>query len=283
MILNPETKNKIKNYLLKNTTYTIKEIEAIPEKSLEATYIRIKDCLKKYPQKIIDYYHANPTIKTKYTIEEIYKMNYNELDDLMNKLGLKKSRKKKQQTNNTGATIATDTQTYIQMTLDFSNTEKKTIPKESFQITPTAERDFEYLTPEEIAQMYPGEEYSKEELQEKGFYTAEVQNPLLNKSELIKIIIPTKFTISNHELDEYFLYELTLLELKVLYTLTSITDYKKTDIKDLPEKLKRIKLKVYGKTISKEKLLILTVAELNILLNIISKLSLNDEMRLKKQ
>ena len=167
MFLSEREKTNIIEYLTNNTNYSIDYLRGIKNHSqLFSMYKRIKERMHKYPIEIIEYYNNHPEIYVRPTDEEIKKMSYNELAELRKYLGIKKLTKKVVKTEQAEA-VAKKAHKVL---------EEKSITELATEIIISntnyeREHDFEhesFLTKEEIAMMYPGEELSADELADLG-------------------------------------------------------------------------------------------------------------------
>lgn len=263
MALGKHRRQEIINFLCNNTTYSFEEITNKPDNQLEAFYNKVKRCLTSYPLDILEYYQKNPLVFPQYRMEDLQSMKYNELKEIMEDLGLKSS--KKSSKKRTGAVIAQETSTYTQMVLDFS-------PKSE---TPNSiEKDLEFITQAELTLMYPEEEYTQQELKQKGIHLEDIIEPEQTRYNMIENILNSKLKIYDKEIDEYFLLELTKAELQTLYNLTLT---KKNILKELPtlliERILKANIIVYDQKITSVNLSQLTEEMLNTLNTIIQKLA----------
>ncbi len=200
-----ETKyGRIIYYLLQNTDYSREYLLSIKDDDqLFSMYQNIKECMERYPKEILEFYKKNLFYQPRHTSEEVYKMTYNELSSLRDKLGLRKRGKKVKSSVPAGQLTIEDalreieqqTPTETATNIIISNSEDK-------------ERDEQILTPDEIKTMYGEEEYSFSELQERGIVSTE-PTPTLRRTtkdsderyEKIDELICSKISIDGEEVD----------------------------------------------------------------------------------
>ena len=168
MYMSEKERYQIIDYFLENTYYTKEYLEGIKNHAqLFSMYKRTQERMASYPKEIIEYYNKHPEIYVRPTDQEIWNMKYEDLYRLRNELGLHKKRKKK-------VTTTVD----AQKTADKARSVLKEQPvsKVAAQVIISnmaheQEHDYDheqFLTPEEIAMMYPDSEYSADELAEMG-------------------------------------------------------------------------------------------------------------------
>lgn len=168
MYLSATEKENIIQYFLKHTYYEEEYLRGIKNHAqLFSMYKRTQERMELYPKEIIKYYKEHPEIYVRPSDDVIRQMKYEELSRLRKELGIKKKSAKK-----------------VTKTVESKTTADKA--REVLKQQPTAalaatviisnmaheeEHDYEheqFLTPEEIAMMYPGEELNADELAERG-------------------------------------------------------------------------------------------------------------------
>ncbi len=152
-------------YLRKYAKYSTRTLEAMDSNQLYNVYKRVEKCMYDYPREIIAHYNSHPGLPRAYSDEEIRRMNYQELKELRNSLGLNKRGKKVKSSTPAPSTAAKarevlkgKTTAQVAAEAILSNMEAEEYVQESF------------ITREELEEMYPGHEYSDQELAERGIH-----------------------------------------------------------------------------------------------------------------
>lgn len=167
MYLSERERADIIDYFLTHTSYSREYLNNIKNHAqLFSMYKRTKERMYEYPREIIAYYNSHPEIYVRPTDEEIKAMDYEELSKLRKELGVRKKTTKKV----TKTTEATSLAEKARATLSEQPTSKIAA---QIIITNMNQEEYEYeheqfLTPEEISIMYPGEELTEAELKAKG-------------------------------------------------------------------------------------------------------------------
>lgn len=168
MYMSEKERYQIIDYFLENTYYTKEYLEGIKNHAqLFSMYKRTQERMASYPKEIIAYYKEHPEIYVRPTDQEIWKMKYEDLSRLRKELGLQKKRGKKV----TKSVEATNTATKARSVLKEQTTAKVAAQVIVSNMAHEEEHDYDheqFLTPEEIAMMYPDSEYSADELAKMG-------------------------------------------------------------------------------------------------------------------
>lgn len=168
MYLSEVERANIIDYFLAHTFYTREYLTGIKNHAqLFSMYKRTQTRMYEYPKEIIAYYNAHPEIYVRPTDEEIRKMKYEELSRLRKELGIRKKTTKKV----TKTTEAKSTADKAREVLKQESTSKVAAQVIMSNIAYEQEIEHEheqFLTPDEIAMMYPGEELTPDELAERG-------------------------------------------------------------------------------------------------------------------
>lgn len=168
MYLSEKERYQIINYFLENTYYTEEYLEGIKNHAqLFSMYKRTQERMASYPKEIIEYYKNHPEIYVRPTDQEIWNMKYEELGRLRRELGIKKKPGKKVTKTTEAAKVAEKARSVIKE----QPTTKVAAQVIISNMAHEEEHDYDheqFLTPEEIAMMYPDSEYSADELAEMG-------------------------------------------------------------------------------------------------------------------
>lgn len=168
MYLSDQERTNIIDYFLTHTFYTKEYLTGIKNHAqLFSMYKRTKERMYEYPKEIIAYYKAHPEIYVRPTDEEIRRMKYEELSRLRKELGIRKKTTKKV----TKTTEAKSTADKAREALRKQPTSK--VAAQVIISNMAHEQEYEqeheqFLTPEEIEMMYPGEELTPDELADRG-------------------------------------------------------------------------------------------------------------------
>ena len=164
MYLSERERANIIEYFLAHTNYTREYLTGIKNHAqLFSMYNRTRERMYEYPKEIIAYYNSHPEIYIRPTDEEIKKMKYEELSELRKELGIRKKTTKKV----TKTTEAKSTADKAREVLRKETTTKVAAQIIVSNINYEREHEFEheeFLTPDEVTIMYPGEEYTPDEL-----------------------------------------------------------------------------------------------------------------------
>lgn len=168
MYMSEKERYKIIEYFKANTYYSDEYLNGITNHAqLFSMYKRTQERMSSYPKEIIDYYKKHPEIYVRPTDQEIWNMKYEELSRLRKELGLQKKRGKKV----IKSTEATKTAEKARSVLKEQTTAKVAAQVIISNMNHEKEHDYDreqFLSPEEIAMMYPDTEYSADELAEMG-------------------------------------------------------------------------------------------------------------------
>ncbi len=168
MYLSDREKANIIEWFLNNTYYTREYITSIKNHAqLFSMYKRTQERMSSYPKEIIAYYNNHPEIYVRPTDEEIRAMKYEELSRLRKELGIRKQTAKKV----TKTTEARTTADKARAVLKEQSTTKVAAQVIITNMAHEQEHDYDheqFLTPEEISMMYPGEELTADELADRG-------------------------------------------------------------------------------------------------------------------
>jgi hypothetical protein len=168
MYLSDQEKANIIEYFLNHTYYTREYLTGIKNHAqLFSMYKRTKERMYEYPKEIIAYYNSHPEIYVRPTDEEIRKMRYEELSNLRKELGIRKKTTKKV----TKTVEAKSTADKAREVLRKEPTSKVAAQVIISNMSYEEEHDYDheqFLTPDEIEMMYPGEELTADELAERG-------------------------------------------------------------------------------------------------------------------
>ena len=152
-------------YLRKHAKYSTETLEAMDSNQLYNVFKRVEECMYNYPREIIAHYNSHPGLPRTYSDEEIRHMNYQELKELRNSLGLNKRGKRVKSSTAAPTTAAQarevlkgKTPAQVAAEAILSNMKSEEHVQESF------------ITREELEEMYPGNEYSDRELAERGIH-----------------------------------------------------------------------------------------------------------------
>ncbi len=227
MAIEEETTNMMQ-YLRSVTSYSENYLRSISDDQLFMMYRRVKRAMQTYPQEIKDYLLRHPECLDLVKLVNIEYLNYNELVELCQKLGIKhtKSRVVSSEPAPAQATLAKSiikrTKTSDLAMAVIQQTQDESVQQDHEQI----------LTPDEIALMY-GEDIRPEELAQLGIVCDQV--PTLNYSNstdederinLIDEIIDFKVQIGHQDLNYEQLLNLSMADLRQLKnslsTITSI-------------------------------------------------------------
>lgn len=184
MYLSERERANIIAYFKEHTYYTDEYLYGIHNHAqLFSMYKRTQERMASYPREIIAYYEAHPEIYVRPTDEEIRHMKYEELSRLRKSLGIKaKTAKKVKKT-----TEAKSTADKARKALKDQPTAKVAAQVIITNMAHEEEHDYDheqFLTPEEIAMMYPGEELTADELAERGIIVTPyfgVEEPISSK------------------------------------------------------------------------------------------------------
>ena len=168
MYLSATEKENIIQYFLRTTYYDEEYLRGIKNHAqLFSMYKRTQERMDLYPKEIIKYYKDHPEIYERPTDEEIRQMRYEDLSRLRKELGIKKKTAKK-------VTKTTESKTTADKAREALKKKKTSEVAAQVIISNMAheeEHDYDheqFLTPEEISMMYPGEELTADELAERG-------------------------------------------------------------------------------------------------------------------
>lgn len=168
MYLSEQERSNIIDYFLAHTFYTKEYLTGIKNHAqLFSMYKRTQERMYEYPKEIIAYYESHPEIYVRPTDEEIRHMKYEELSRLRKELGIRKKTTKKV----TKTTEAKSTADKAREALRKEPTSKVAAQVIISNMAYEEEHDYDheqFLTPEEISMMYPGEELTADELAERG-------------------------------------------------------------------------------------------------------------------
>lgn len=171
MFLSERERLNIIDYFLFHTNYKEEYLRGIKNHAqLFGMYKRTQERMSSYPKEIIAYYNSHPEIYIRPTDEEIRNMKYEELSALRRELGIRKTSKKVTKT-----TEAKSTADKARATLKGKRTAALAA---EIMISNKAHEEPDYdheqfLTPEEIAIMYPDCEPTEEELFNRGIIVIE--------------------------------------------------------------------------------------------------------------
>jgi hypothetical protein len=168
MYLSEQERTNIIEYFLTHTNYSREYITGIKNHAqLFSMYKRTKERMYEYPKEIIAYYKNHPEIYVRPSDEEIRKMKYEELSQLRKELGISKRSSKKV----TSTIEAKSTADKAREVLRQESTTKVAAQIIISNMTYEREHDFEheeFLTPDEIATMFPEEDYTPDELADRN-------------------------------------------------------------------------------------------------------------------
>lgn len=168
MYLNERERSNIIAYFLAHTYYDEAYLRGIKNHAqLFSMYKRTQERMALYPKEIIDHYNKHPEIYVRPTDEEIRKMKYEELSNLRKELGIKKKTAKKVKKTTEAKTTADK----ARQALKEQSTAKVAAQVIITNMAIEEEHDYDheqFLTLDEISMMYPGEEYTADELAERG-------------------------------------------------------------------------------------------------------------------
>lgn len=197
MVINSNEKSIIISYLLKVTDYPKKYLVSKNDDELFTLYKRIKDCMARYPNDIIELQNrlATSNLSQVYTIEELQQFNYNKLQNIKKSL---KDRLAPQQPR---------------------KSKKSAV---SFEEENSNGHEEEFLTPEELYTIYGLElqELSSEELQKAGYRIIEPEKTTFIQkveNELQQQIIVLLSALNPQNYSQAFLANLNVKELISLY------------------------------------------------------------------
>lgn len=168
MYLSATEKENIIAYFLEHTYYSEEYLRGIKNHAqLFSMYNRTKERMHEYPKEIIAYYNNHPEIYVRPSDEEIRSMRYEQLSNLRKELGIRKKTAKKV----TKTTEAKSTADKARQALREQSTTKVAAQVIVSNMAYEEEHDYDheqFLTPEEIEMMYPGEELTADELADRG-------------------------------------------------------------------------------------------------------------------
>lgn len=225
------SRGEIEEFLLTYTTYDIDFLFKTKSYGQIANMCRnIKKAMRTYPKEIIDFLKIHPEVNCPYSDEDIYAMNYNELAELRRKYSIKTTKKKVTSTapaeslSQKGRQAISEVPTGQLCLSLMGNTEE-------------SEQEVQFLSDEEIEQMYPGGDLSEEDLFKLGIkrYNSSGYISTYSKderaNELIDKILSYNININGISITEEYLCSLTENELEVLEKITR--SFSKESIKRL--------------------------------------------------